>query len=272
MRSLVLLACLVSGLVAAEDAPEADPLTRDDPALAVEASGEQVYRRRDLDALMLVARRHLDRELATAEESALRALIGRILVAREPLLPLLQSLPPDLAPQTRDDLVLDLLAYQPQPAPLGAPEPTDNETETETEVAAETDPPAPESDGPLPPATTGEAVAPPAPQPVIDDPPPLAASLIPLPPLSLARRGGDGGTRRLGLSLALRLGEDDDRERVLERLPLIQDAALTTIHGLDAAALLPPDPAAIKTALTPALRRAVPAFTGEVLITAIEVD
>jgi len=277
MRTLLLTCCLLAPGLAAEAAdgapPAAEPTERIDPSLHVEARGEMTYRTRDLDALMLVARRYLGRPLDETEERSLRRTLAQILVAGESLLPLLEALPAEFEGQVRDHLVLDLLAYRPGPGP--EPEPI-AATEAAPVAAAEPAPVAApaattesspvEAPGPLPPATTGEPQAPPA----VADAPPLDASLIALAPLNLSRRGGDGALHRLSLQLALRLAASDDRERILAQLPLIQDACITAIHGLGEAALLPPDPGAIKAALTPALQAAVPAFSGEVLITALE--
>lgn len=278
MRPLLLTCCLIAPAFAVDapvDAPpEAEPIERIDPSLHVEARGRMTYRTRDLDALMLVARRHLGRALDEQEERELRRTIADILVAREPLLPLIDALPTELEGQVRDHLVLDLLAYRPEPGPEPEPEaepapvaatPDPAEQPAAAPLATTRSRPV-EPAHPLPPATTGDA-HPPAP---VADQPPLDARLIPLAPLNLSRRGGDGETRRISLQLTLSLGANDDRERILARLPVLQDACITAIHELDEAALVPPDPAAIKAALAPALRSAMPAFTGEVLITGLE--
>jgi hypothetical protein len=270
--ALILLCSSILAAAEGEPAP-AEILPSTDPGLHIEARAEQTYRSRDLDALLLVTRRHLGRALEADEEHALRRLLAQILVAREDLLPLLERLPPALSPHARDELLLDLLAYRPEPvAEDPAPEPPAGTPEAAA-VAGEAGPLVDDQEGPLPPSTEGlappSATAPTVAEPAPAAAPPVAEDLIPLPALQLSRRGRDGSDHRLAIVVALQLGEHDDRRVVLAQLPVLQDAFITTLHALDEAAITSPDPTLLKRELGNAARRAAPDFTGEVLITSL---
>ena len=116
--------CVVLGCVALH-------ATEPDPSAAVVASGSQVYRLRDVDALLAIARRHAGKE--PIDEARLRAAIVTALTAREPFLSALVALP--LHGPARDRFVLDLLDYQGEPlagtppeASAPTPEPVANVT------------------------------------------------------------------------------------------------------------------------------------------------
>lgn len=82
-----------------------------DPSSQVIAEGHYRYRQRDVDALTLVARRHLGRPFIDQEEKRTRTAIAQLLVAREALLAARTKLPASLTASQRDRLLLDILDY-----------------------------------------------------------------------------------------------------------------------------------------------------------------
>lgn len=106
---------LLPVLLAAADATTA-AVAQPDPTAAVVASGRQVYRQRDLDALVAVARRHAGGRLAGGEVDRLRQAITAAFTAREALVEALAALPPSLTGPGRNAFILDLLAYEAEPA------------------------------------------------------------------------------------------------------------------------------------------------------------
>jgi hypothetical protein len=98
-----------------------------DPAQAVIAEGQAVYRQRDLDALLLVALRHArTREFAAdgkpplisrSDEERIRQVVIQALTAREAFAAVLGALPEQVPPAARDAIALDLLAWKAEPNP-----------------------------------------------------------------------------------------------------------------------------------------------------------
>ena len=109
----LLRSAALTGLVLLGTAPLA--AADEDPQAQVLAEGAQRYRQRDIDSLLLIARRHLGRPFQGAEEQALRASLLAMLLAREQLLAEAAKLPPAYTAAQRDRLLLDVLDYQADP-------------------------------------------------------------------------------------------------------------------------------------------------------------
>jgi flagellar basal body-associated protein FliL len=115
------IACLllVTVAFAADQAvvnPPPTPAPAPDPTAAVVAEGRFVYRQRDLDALLLIAKRHAKNKLSDNEQEVVRLALVRLLTTREAFADALSALPPSYPVKARDALVLDLLDYQAEPA------------------------------------------------------------------------------------------------------------------------------------------------------------
>ncbi|MDA3959309.1 MAG: hypothetical protein PF961_00860, partial [Planctomycetota bacterium] len=270
--------------------PETPPV---DPSLTPVAFGaDTVYRLRDLDALMMVTTRHLQRQPDEQEEQALRDLLADILVAREGVVALLNKLPPGLDESAREALILDLLAYRPATLPAvtrlpenhnqaapssqaapqaGAATPVipagaeallkpveQAEPTTPTAPDAQADAPKPE---PAAPATHADA----APEADAASPTGPAHSTV-IPSIRLSRRDADGGTLSAQVQIVL---HDTTREAGAwsDQLPLFQDALINHLHAIPAATLRRGDLPTLRTGFAAVIRKAVPAFTGDILIT-----
>ncbi len=209
-----------------------------DPTAAVVAEGRYTYRQRDLDALMQIAQRHARGKLGKADEEVLRQALLAGLTAREPLLEAIAMLPPGMTSHAREQLVLDLLAYQAEPAKVAAPP-------SETGAAA----PAPAHDAAKPSA----APAAPADGPV----------LIRLPPLTLNRTVEGAGKRQLVLGLALFFKDPALAKSLEAKAPLIQDAIIGYVQKLPSAQFVEPDQSLLKSGLARAVIAKVPEFPAD---------
>jgi flagellar basal body-associated protein FliL len=187
-----------------------------------------VYRQRDVDALMLVAQRHAKVRFGGADEERLRTAIIRLLIAREDFADAAAALPPAVAGPARDQLLLDILAYQ-APASGRAPAP----------------------------ATAPVALSAAA---------PAGPVLVRLPPLALTRDLPQLGRRTLTLAMALRFPDTALAQALEDQAPLLQDALLTAVQQLDPALFAQPDQQRIKDVLTAAARARVPTFPADGLL------
>ncbi len=211
-----------------------------DPTAAVVAEGRYTYHQRDLDALMQIAQRHARGKLGKADEEILRQALLAALTAREPLLETIAMLPPTMTSHAREQLVLDLLAYQAEPAKLTAP--------PSGEPGAA---PAPA------PADAAKPAAAPATTP-IDGP-----VLIRLPPLTLNRTIEGGAKRQLVLGLALFFKDPALAKSLEAKAPLIQDAIIGYVQKLPSAQFVEPDQALLKSGLAKAVIAKIPEFPGD---------
>ncbi len=296
--ALCLVACLASTLpstvLAAEPAakseptvataptstPAATPATppaaapKPDPTSAIVAVGRQVYRQRDLDALVLIAARHVKTRISNADEDQLRQALARILVAREPLVEALASLPPGLqSGKARDALLLDLIDYQAEiakpaqpPAASGA-----DGAKPATEVAAANANANANANA----KSGGDAAKPGDAKDSKDEAKPADVAgpvIISLPPLQQTRTLDKLGKRQLSLQIALYFA-DAATARVFEpKAPLIRDAILGYVHELPAADFAEPDQVALKKGLVAAVTARVADFPADgILIPQLEV-
>lgn len=248
----VLTPWLVAAAAFAADAPAPAPKPADatapsapsapvapaalDPTATIVAEGRQVYRQRDIDALVLIATRHRKGRLAAGEEEQLKHALARLLVAREPLLDALASLPPGLANgKARDALLLDLLEYRAEAAP-------DAQAPSAPAAAATGAAPA-----------AAPATAPAAKGPV----------LVSLPALTQTRTLEKLGKRQLTLSIALCFPDAATADRFEPQAPLIRDAILGHLHQMPPEAFAEPDQVALKQGLVAAVRARLADFPAD---------
>lgn len=259
--SLIRLAPLTLGLgllVAAEgEAPV--PTPSPDPSAAVVAEGTFLYRQRDLDAFLAIARRHNGRKLSRAEEDQVRQALIVAFTAREDLARALTALPASLDGPARDRLVLDLLDFQGEPIPP-RPLTPENAAPAQEPAAPATGTPAPAPVPEAKPATAGDAPA------GTVAPDPASPVIVRLPQLVLPRTFPDLGKRTLTLSLAFTFTDGALAERLQNQAPLIQDAILTYLHGLDADAFTKPSQPALKAGIDAAIRAKVPTFPADAVL------
>jgi flagellar basal body-associated protein FliL len=218
--SAVLLLCLCCAAAGAAEGPVADP------AQAVVAEGSGLYLQRDLDALLLVAMRHVrsralpvegrSAPVSSADEDQVRRVLIEALVAREALVAALAQLPPRVSPSARDAIAIDLLAYQAEPNPRAV--------------------------------QAGSVAA--APGPV----------LVRLPPCTVTRTVEGQGRRQLTLGLALAFVDAASAQLMEAQAPLIQDAVLGALRAAGSEVFLDPDHAQLKLRLGEAIRARIPAF------------
>ena len=211
-----------------------------DPTAAVVAEGRYTYHQRDLDALMQIAQRHARGKLGKADEETLRQALLTALTAREPLLEAIAMLPPGMTSHAREQLVLDLLAYQAEPAKLAAPPSGEPGAAAAPGIAA-------------PPADAAKPATAPADGPV----------LIRLPPLTLNRTVEGGAKRQLVLGLALFFKDPALAKSLEAKAPLIQDAIIGYVQKLPSAQFVEPDQSLLKSGLAKAVIAKVPEFPGD---------
>lgn len=228
----------------ATDKPAEPPAVarQPDPTAAIVAEGRYIYRQRDIDALMLIAARHAKARFGKAEEERLRETIITALLAREPLMDVLATLPSAFSGPEREALMLDLLDYQAEP------------TKVKPAPAAQ-DPAATASTVP-PTATGAPAVT------TVPAAPPSANSplLIRLPPLVLVRTLPGIGKRQLSLTIALFFRDPAQSQKLQDRAALVQDAILSHIQGLSPAQFVEPNQLTLKDGLAAAIIAKVPDF------------
>jgi flagellar basal body-associated protein FliL len=209
----------------------ADPQPAD-PAQAIVAEGSGLYRQRDLDALLLVAMRHVrSRALvadgrsvpaSSAEEDQVRRVLIEALVAREALVAALARLPARVSPAARDAIAVDLLAFQAEPNPRAA-QPADSV---------------------------------PVPGPV----------LVRLPPCTVTKLIEGQGRRQLTLGLALAFADVAAAQQMEAQAPLIQDAVLGALRAAGPEVFIDPDHAQLKSRLGDAIRARLATFPADGLL------
>lgn len=237
MRLFACLTLVAACAIAADPTTPTTPTTpvsvAPDPATAVVAEGRFIYRQRDVEALMLIAKRHVKGRLSEAEQEVVRLALVRLLTAREPFTDALSALPPSFPTKAREALVLDLLDYQADPSQR-SPKP-----DSGTTVAG--------------PTTSAQ------------DP-----VLVRLPPLTL-RRSLKGLKYQLVLGLALHFRDPELAKRLENKAPLIQDAILAHAQKLPDASFIEPDQASLKDGLMKAVLAKVPDFPADgILIPQLE--
>jgi hypothetical protein len=213
-----------------------------DPTAAIVAEGRYVYRQRDIDALMLIAARHAKARFGKAEEDRLRETLTAALIAREPLMDALATLPSAFSGPEREALLLDLLDYQAEPAKAPTtPPPSDPASATAPTGAAPTGPAtaATPANGPL---------------------------LIRLPPLTLVRTLPGTGKRQLNLTIALFFRDQAQAQRLQDRAPLVQDAILSHVQALTPAQFVEPNQLTLKDGITAAIIAKVPDFPPDAVL------
>lgn len=238
MRPLTCL-CALAALAAGEAAPAPAPApavppaaVAPDPAQAVVAEGRQIYRQRDLDALLLVALRHArTREFASdgkaplvtkADEERLREVILAALTAREAFAGALAGLPAQIPAAARDAIALDLLAWKAEANPQAKP-------------------------------GTFET-------------PPAGPALVRLPPFTVTRAIDGQGRRQLTLGLAIAFPDAAAAKAAEGKAPVIQDAVLAALRELGPAVFLDPDHAELKQKLGAAVKAKLPDFPADGLL------
>ena len=260
LRHFSVLPLLIAslGIHAADSAPEPAKIeaAKPDPTAAIVGEGHQVYRQRDIDALVLIADRHRKGKLSGADEDQLRQALARILVAREPLLEALDALPPGLASgKARDALLLDILDYQAEAVKAQPTRP------------AEPAKPAAE------PTKPGTEAAKPAAEPArpADAKPEAGPVIVSLPPLTQTRTLDKLGKRQLSVQIALLFPDAAVAKRFEERAPIIRDAILGFVHQLPPAEFNEPDQVALKRGIQAAITAKLPDFPKDgVLIPQLE--
>jgi hypothetical protein len=226
----VILAGLAACLIAGDAEPVKPPAA--DPTAAIVLTGRQIYRQRDLDALLAIAQRHAGRRYQGQELERVRTAILKLLAARSAVVEATASLPESFPAKGRERLVLDVLDYQGEAAPAG--------------TAAD---PAPPRADPTP--GTAATVAGPV--------------LVRLPPLTL-NRTITGARKQLTLSLALYFSDHALARRIEEQAPLLQDAVLGHLQHLPEAQFAEPDQVQLKAGLTAAIIARIPAFPADGLL------
>lgn len=244
-----------TGLIAVEAKPENKPTppvvpaadekptaalapAQPDPTAAIVAEGKYVYRQRDLDALMLIAVRHAKARFSKIEDQHLREVLTNALLAREPFLDALTTLPAGFSGPERDALILDLLDYQAEPAKALA-------------VTSEAPASEPTSAG-LPGA--GAKI------------PDVGPMLIRLPMLHLTRSLPSVGKRQLNLTIALFFRDPALAQKFQTRAPLVQDAILSHVQGLSAAQFIEPNQLTLKDGITAAIIAKIPDFPPDAVL------
>ncbi|MEK7415953.1 MAG: hypothetical protein AAB263_21835 [Planctomycetota bacterium] len=245
MRSLF-LSCVAAAAIAGEAVPVAPSATAaattPDPSAAIVAEGVFTYRQRDLDALLLVAVRHAKAREFTAdgksgtlsrpEEDRIRQVLIRAMVAREALADVLAALPERVSSAARNAIALDLLAYKAEPAAQLVAQPT-----------------------------TG-TVSPIAPSPI----PISGPVIVRLPPFTISRMIVGSGRRQLTIGLAVAFADGAQAKAIEAQAPLMQDAVLGAMRGVEPSMFVDPDQAALKRRLSDAIRAKIPAFPADGLL------
>lgn len=231
-----------------------------DPTAAVVAEGAFLYRQRDLDAFLAIARRHNGNKLARAEEDQIRNALIAAFTAREALVRALSTLPASLDGPARDRLVLDLLDFQGEPLP-SRPLTPENAAPAPIPDATTAAAPQPATPGATTPATSEAPAAGATPTGAAAGP-----VIVRLPQLVLPRTFPDLGKRTLTMSLAFTFTDGALAERLKDQAPLIQDAILTYLHGLDADAFTKPSQPALKSGIDAAIRAKVPTFPADAVL------
>ena len=211
-----------------------------DPTAAIVAEGKYVYRQRDLDALMLIAVRHAKTRFSKIDDQHLREVLTNALLAREPFLDALTTLPAGFSGPERDALILDLLDYQAEPAKGLAV--TNEAPASETTSAG------------LPGAGAGAGA------------PDAGPMLIRLPMLHLTRSLPSVGKRQLNLTIALFFRDPALAQKLQTRAPLVQDAILSHVQGLSAAQFIEPNQLTLKDGITAAIIARIPDFPPDAVL------
>jgi flagellar basal body-associated protein FliL len=222
-----------------------------DPTAAIVAEGRYVYRQRDLDALMLIAARHAKARFSKAEEDRVRETLINALLAREPLMDALATLPSAFSGPEREALLLDLLDYQADPAKAPAAPATNDPAASASSAPVATGAPTAPGASAAPPATPASANGP---------------LLIRLPPLTLVRTLPGTGKRQLSLTIALFFRDQAQAQKLQDRAPLVQDAILSHIQGLSAAQFVEPNQLTLKDGITAAIIAKVPDFPPDAVL------
>lgn len=224
---------------AADEKPAAAvALAQPDPTAAIVAEGKYVYRQRDLDSLMLIAVRHAKTRFSKIDDQHLREVLTNALLAREPFLDALTTLPAGFSGPERDALILDLLDYQAEPAKGLAI--------TKEAPASET------TSAGLPGAGAGA--------------PDAGPMLIRLPMLHLTRSLPSVGKRQLNLTIALFFRDPALAQKFQTRAPLVQDAILSHVQGLSAAQFIEPNQLTLKDGITAAIIAKIPDFPPDAVL------
>lgn len=198
-------------------------VTAPDPTAAIVAEGRFLYRQRDLDALMMIAKNHNRNRLSETDNDTLRQAMIRLLTAREAFIDALTGLPPAYTGKARDELILDLVDYQ-------------------AEVSSR----------PIDPANVSVA-------PVTSSKDPM---IVRLPPLTVPRVI-KGQKRQLNLNLALFFQDPTLAKKLEAQAPVIQDAILSTVQKLADAQFIEAEQAVIKDALVKAVQAKIPEFPAD---------
>jgi len=210
-------------------APAAVAPAPTDPTAAVVAQGNQIYRQRDLDALIAIAQRYAKNKLDQNSCDALRQTLVRILVAREAFNAGVAEFPPALNGKARDAFVLDLLDYQAEAVPATAAAPV---TAAPAPVAAQTGAPA-------------------------------ATVIVNLPPMTLSRTIDKVGRRQLVIGLSLLFPDAATAKSFEGRAALIRDCLLGCAQQLAPTQFVDPDQGMLKTAFVKAIQTKIPEFPND---------
>lgn len=228
----VIVASVLAAVLAAADdqsvVPAPAAAVPADPGLAVIAEGASIYRQRDLDALLLVAMRH-----ARTREFAPDGRIPPLGPADEDRIR--QAL---IRAFTAREALQAALAALPEQIPPAAREAIALDVLAYRAEAA--------------PVRPAEAVP--------------APTLVRLPPFSITRTVEGQGRRQLSIGLAIGFADAAQAKAMEAQAPIIQDAVLSALRSLPAAAFLEPDHAAVKRLLGEAIRARIPAFPAEGLL------
>lgn len=256
MRALVSVLLIASaGFAFSEDTAPADAPQMPDPTAAVVAQDLYIYRQRDLDAMLLVAQRHAKQKLSTIEEEQIRQCLVQAFTAREPLMNALANLPKSLSQRARDQITLDLLAYQADVAPRKVRQGDVISTDSVTPGAATPEAAPDTTQAPAPAAASpGDSV------------------IVRLPPL-IRTRNIDGVKRQMTLGIALFFANQDISSKIESKSPLIQDAVLSYIEKMSPAEFSEPDQTVLKDGLAKAVIAKIPEFPADgILIPQLEVS
>jgi hypothetical protein len=243
--SATLLATALAALAGLTAAETPQPLTPagGDPTAVVVAQGHQIYRQRDLDALVLIANRYHHGVLSAPDQDQLRRALAHILLAREPLLESLEALPATVSHgKLGDAYLLDLLDYQAETNP------------TPTAPATLT--------GPAQSTGVAPASAPPAESEVVGDGP----VIVPLPPLVLVRTIAGSGRRQLSMQIALRFADQATSHRFEAQAAVIRDAILGYMDAVTPEVFLEPKQSDLKQGLLAAITAQISDFPASAVL------
>ena len=90
--------------------------------------------------------------------------------------------------------------------------------------------------------------------------------IVRLPPFTISRTIAGSGRRQLTIGLAVAFADAAQAKAIEAQAPLMQDAVLGSMRGVDPSMFVDPDQAELKRRLTDAIRAKIPAFPADGLL------